>query len=354
MSTSISVLIPHHHGRSHLKPLLKSLTAIEANGAHVKIIIADNNSSDGSREFVRNKFPDVELIEFEENLGFAPALNRCAQQVNSDWLVFLNNDIHVAADWLTQLLAVANETDAACVSSHLLSWDGRETQFAGGWTNLFGKGFEAFELESSEPYEIFFPCGCGMMVQPEIFLDAGGFDDDYFMIYEDIDLGWRLRLFGETIWLAPKAQVFHRGHASLKRVDYARKAVYLERNSLATLYKNLDAAHAAKLTASALRDAVIRARGVAGAGLPMRYSSDGLSTLLGVQAFFDNLPQWREKREVVQSRRIISDDEIFEQFFPHPDQTWAYTDEHYRRLAHPDIEQKLQTIRQDVHELFTG
>ncbi|MBZ0257889.1 glycosyltransferase family 2 protein [bacterium] len=353
MPTSVSIIIPHHHGRAHLKPLLKSLTAMETNDAKVKIIIADNQSSDGSREYVRKKFPDIEIIEFEENLGFAPALNECARQVNSDWLVFLNNDVHVANDWLMQLLVAAKNTVSACVSSHLLSWDGRETQFAGGWTNWFGKGFEAFELESSEPYEIFFPCGCGMMAQREIFLDAGGFDDDYFMIYEDVDLGWRLRLFGQSVWLAPKAQVFHRGHASLNKVDYARKAICLERNSLATLYKNLDAPLAAQLTASALRDAVVRARGLAGAGLPVRYSSDGLSTLRGVQAFFDEMPQWREKREHVQRRRIVSDEEIFEQFFPHPDQTWAYTDEHYRRLADPDIEHKLQLIRQDVHELFT-
>ncbi len=344
MADSVSILIPHHHGKAHLKPLLKSLSSIETEGHEVRTIIADNDSNDGSREFIHRKHPDVEIVELGENLGFAPALTRCAQEVDSDWLVFLNNDIHVASDWLIQLFAAAEETEAACVSSLLLSWDGAETQFAGGWTNLFGKGFEAFGLESGDPYEIFFPCGCGMMIRRDVFLDAGGFDDDYFMIYEDIDLGWRLRLFGRSVWLAPKAQVFHRGHASLKQLDYAKKAVYLERNSLATLYKNLNAPNAAQLTANALQDAVVRARGISGAGLPMRYSGDGLATLRGVEAFFELLPTWKEKREAVQSRRVVSDEDLLETFFPHPDQTWAYCDEHYRRLAHPDIEERLSSV----------
>lgn len=348
MPPTAAVIIPHHQGKAHLRPLFKSLLRMDDAGVDVELMLWDNNSNDGSRELVQRKFKDVRIEGAGENLGFAPAINQAAQRSGADWLIVLNNDIHVAKDWLAQLIEAQRITQADCLSSHLLSWDGKRTQFAGGWINAFGKGFEQDEPDSLDPYEIFFPCGCGMMIRRELFLDAGGFDDAYFMIYEDVDLGWRLRLFGHEVWLAPNARVFHRGHASLDAVDFTAKAVYLERNSLATIYKNYDAANQTGIIPAALQDAARRAQSVAGAGLPYRHSSDGTAILRGIRAFIDQMPHWRERRHAVQSRRKVSDDEILERFFPAPRQTWAYTSEHYRRLAHPDAAERLNAIHKTL------
>lgn len=352
---TVTILIPHHHGKSHLKPLFRSLMAMERGDHEALIVLVDNASADGSVEYTAKRFPQVKIWTLPENRGFAPALNQAAHAFESDWLIFLNNDTRVATDWLTQLMGAVERLRATCLSSHLMDWQGKRTQFGGGWINLGGKGFESSELEyETSPYEVFFPCGCGMCVRRDLFIDAGGFDDDYFMIYEDVDLGWRLRLFGHSIYLVPGAKVFHRGHASLTRVDYARKAVYLERNSLATLYKNLDEANLARIFPLVQQEALLRARALTGWGLPFRSSSDGVAVLDGVAAFWERLHQWREKRLDTQKRRRIADNVLFHRFFPRPTQTWAYSEEHYRRIAHASIKTRHQELWNRIRALATG
>ncbi|MBI1388056.1 MAG: glycosyltransferase [bacterium] len=340
----VCVCIPHHRGKHHLKPLFTSLTRMETGGADVRIAVADNASSDGSAAFAQRRFPEVEWLSFGENLGFAPALNRLARTCEADWLIFLNNDIRVESDWLVRLLEAADLTGGRCLCSRLLSWDGRDTQFAGGWINLFGKGFEDGNVVSDDPYEIFFGCGCGLMIERNLFLESGGFDDAYFMIYEDVDLGWRLRLLGHPVWMVPAAKAYHRGHASLALESFERKAVYLERNSLATIYKNYDKTTWARLMPLALRDAQLRARALASHESTRARTPDGTATLRGVRAFMENLDYWRERREWIQSRRVIGDSELFERFFPHPEQRWAYAEEQYRRLGASSQVQKMNSV----------
>ena len=342
----VTVLIPHHRHHALLPPLFSSLLNMEMEADDAQLVLVDNGSTDGSVDRVRCEFPTVRIFSLESNAGFAPALNRAARAFSSEWLCFLNNDVRVDPDWLPNLLHASRKIDSPCFASHILDWMGKKTQFAGGWINWFGKGFESDSLSEDQPYEIFFPCGGAMMIRREVFLDIGGFDDDYFMIYEDVDLGWRLRLYGYSVYLVPDAYVMHRGHYSLGQETYSRKALYLERNSLATLYKNLNPASLAVLFPLALREAMLRAKALGGIGIPARYSPDGLATLNGVKAFFDGLPRWREKRAVVQRRRCVEDAEIFARFFSPSTQKWAYGESHYRRLFLPDVEREIDALLQ--------
>ena len=130
-------------------------------------------------------------------------------------------------------------------------------------------------MDHEQPYEVFFACGCGMMIRRDVFLKTGGFDSDYFMLYEDVDLGWRLRLLGYSIFFVPEARVMHHAHASLAKESYATKAVFYERNSLATIYKNLDTQNMRRILPLAVRESLLRAKAVSGIGLPFRYSPEG-------------------------------------------------------------------------------
>ncbi|HQH72251.1 MAG TPA: glycosyltransferase family 2 protein [bacterium] len=346
----VSVLIPHHRNPRLLTPLFTSLYKMDMDPAQVEFVLVDNGSTDGSAGLVRREFPAVKIFSLGRNEGFAPALNKAARAYESPWLCFLNNDVQADPDWLSNLLHAAHEIDAPCFSSHLLNWTGRQTQFAGGWINIFGKGFESHELRGPRPYEIFFPCGCGMLIRRNVFLRAGGFDDDYFMLYEDVDLGWRLRLLGYPIYLVPDARLLHRGHASLKEVPYAEKALYYERNSLATLYKNLASDSLAVVLPLAVREALYRAKGISSFDLPFRVSPDGTAILEAVRAFFAALPRWKEKRGPVQEARQVEDREIFERFFPNPTRLWAYSDFHYHRIHHPSVFPIIEDIFQQARE----
>jgi GT2 family glycosyltransferase len=312
--------------------------------AGVNIILVDNASNDGSVELVQKKYPNVIIHSFQQNQGFAPALNQAVHAYESDWVCFLNNDMKVDKHWLTELMAAAESTQAPCIGSVLMDWDGNHIQMAHGRINWFGKGFEEQQTLSGEPYLVFFACGGAMMIRRDVFISSGGFDDDFFMIYEDVDLGWRLWLLGHRVVIAPKSRVYHLGHASLKQEDYARKAVYLERNSLATLYKNLDESSLSIVLPLAVQESHLRANAYSGYRSPFSYTPDGMHTVSGVQHFFHQLDEWREKRSNVQSLRKIGDQEIFNQFFHDPETLWAYCDDHYQRLHFPNTKQQIQSL----------
>lgn len=343
---SINIFIPHHKNPELLPPLFDSLLAMNHPNGDVRIILVDNASRDGSVERTRRYYPDVIVHSFQKNLGFAPALNQAVQAYESDWVCFLNNDMKVDEHWLTELVSAAEMTQAACTGSVLMDWEGNHIQMAHGRVNWFGKGFEESCVPSNEPYPIFFACGGAMMIRRDVFLDVGGFDEDYFMIYEDVDLGWRLWLLGHQVYMAPQSRVYHLGHASLKQEDYARKAVYLERNSLATLYKNLDESSLSVVLPLAIQEACLRADAFMGHHTPFPYTPDGLYTVSGMQHFLVELNRWREKRGVIQSQRIMSDPEIFQRFFHTPETLWAYCDAHYQRLHFPKTQQ-------NIHHLFS-
>ncbi len=274
------------------------------------------------------QFPEVDVLSLDANYGFAHALNLAAVQAHTEWIAFLNNDMRVHPRWLVDAMECAERNRVDCVASRILIWDGTRTQFAGGEINLLGKGFEWSEEDCDVEAErdLLFACGGAMLIRRDLFVDAGGFDREYELIYEDVDLGWRLNLYGHKVRYAPQSRVYHRQHASLAQVDYRRKAIYYERNSLATMYKNLGAGNWAVLMPALFRLAVHRTEAL------MCLPCDGYSHLCGVQAFFDHLPKWREKRRAVQARRRISDEEIFKRFFVNPMRLWGYTPKHTEAL----------------------
>jgi hypothetical protein len=194
-----------------------------------------------------------------------------------------------------------------------------------------------------------------MLIRRDLFLQMGGFDDEYFMLYEDVDLGWRLRLAGHPIFLVPQARLMHRAHASLANEAYARKAVYYERNSLATIYKNYETATLNLIFPLAVREILLRAQAVSGIGLPFRYGSDGMAMRQAVADFLANRAHWEQKRTAVQALRQIADTELLARFFPHPTQPWCYAPAHYERMHHPQILSQVETCftlaKQAIHGL---
>ena len=339
-----AVYIPHHRDVELLFPLCSSLMEMERPAGSVRLVLVDNGSTDGSPAAAQRRFPGIEVRRTEENLGFAPALNRAVQSEDADLLIFLNNDVRVERDWLVRLFAAVQQIDSPCFASCLWDWQGERVQFAGGEINWFGKGFESTVLQGDEPYPIFFPCGGAMMIRRDVFLEMGGFDEEYFMIYEDVDLGWRLWLLGYSVYLVPQARVYHRGHASLSREAFAAKGICLERNSLATIYKNWDETRQAAMVPLALEEAMIRARALKHKAEGFGYSPDGFSTLQGIHSFFEKMDHWRQKREGVQRHRKITDEELIQRFFHDPERLWAYEEDHYRRLHPPQVKQALQDL----------
>lgn len=261
----VSVIVLNYNSMAHLPHSLTSLQQLAYPAGRLEIILADNASSDGSTEWVAANYPAVRIVQNGANLGFAAGNNAGVEAARGEWVIILNPDTRVRPDWLLELVRPALATpEIICVASRMLSWDGATIDFADAAINFIGwgcqPGYGSRRLdEFTQEKEILFAVGGAMLVKRAVFLDAGGFDPDYFAYYEDVDLGWRLWLMGHKVAIAPQAVVYHRHHGSWDSVHDAQKWLLAERNTLFTIIKNYDDDSLARVLPAALLLALQRA-----------------------------------------------------------------------------------------------
>ena len=218
----------------------------------LRIIVADNRSTDDSLSFVRSRFPNVEILELKENYGFAKGYNEALRQIKSEFFVLLNSDVEVRPDWLgfiMQLFA-SDRSLAACQPKILLQSNKSQFEYAGaagGWIDHLGypfsrgRIFEHCETDQGQydsDQDIFWASGAALVIRSELFFRAGGFDEYLFAHQEEIDLCWRLQLLGYKIKSCPASEVYHVGGGTLPRGN-SRKTFLNYRNNLIILWKNL-------------------------------------------------------------------------------------------------------------------
>ena len=240
MLPSVTVIVLNYNGKEYLSDCLTSLFALDYPGESLEVLVVDNGSSDGSGRYLAENFPSAGLIQLSNNVGFAKGNNIGAQSATGEYLALLNNDMRVDQHWLSRMVeAIQAEDDVACVGSKILTWDGKATDFTGGVLNFYGMGFQPESDDSSDDLrETLFACGGAILIERQVFTESGGFDEDYFAYFEDVDLGWRLWVLGYRVLLVPQAVAYHRGHATGKKFAAEKRALLYERNALYTIIKN--------------------------------------------------------------------------------------------------------------------
>ena len=248
-NSKISLIIPHWNGIDVLSECLDSLTQTEY--SNFEIIVVDNASTDGSPDWVSLNFPQIKLIENNQNYGYAGGCNRGAIVASGDYLVFLNNDTVQEKNWLDSLVDFMNlNQNVSAVQPKILNYYDR-SKFdyaggAGGWLDILGfpfaRGRVFFEREKDEgQYDrmrpIFWASGTAIMVRTSDFETAGGFDETFFAHQEEIDLCWKFRLMGKESWAIPSSVVYHKNAVTLPM--FSRQKQYLNhRNSLLMVLSN--------------------------------------------------------------------------------------------------------------------
>ena len=326
---TVSVLVLNLNGREYLDSCLASLEAQVYPRERFEIVVIDNGSTDGSLEFVSAAYPRARVVKFASNQGFCAPYNAAVRDCESQFVALLNNDTRVAADWLTELVSAAQRHEAAAVAAKILSWDGTAIDFAGNVTSFIGHSWQA---DSGEPatrsYEerpLLSACAGSALFSRTAFIDAGGFDEDFFAYFEDVDLGWRLNLFGERVVFAPTAVTYHRLHGTSSRWAFSPRLRVLERNALAMIYKNYEAATLQRVLPAAIGLLLLRATmrsGIDKLNLKLATSPSHVidthphlaAHLIALEDFCRQLPALRQKRQLVQERRRRSDAELFELF----------------------------------------
>ncbi|MHB1004363.1 MAG: glycosyltransferase [Chloroflexota bacterium] len=328
---SVSVVVVNYNGKHHLEACLMSLLDMDYPRDRLELILVDNGSSDGSVSYVHDRFPSVRVVENEGNLGFARANNIGARFASGELLAMLNNDTKVDRKWLTGLVAELRPSEGiVCAGSVILSWDGRLIDFMGGGLNFYGHGMQPGfgtrhcpDTSNQCPRLVPFACGGAMLIDRQTFLEVGGFDEDYFAFFEDVDLGWRLWLSGYKVVLVSKAIVYHRHHGTARKIPAHQLHVLYERNALMTLFKNYEQRNLDKVLPAALMLLVERELLQSGVDreafrlgsrdrkATQKVARVGLAGLVAVDDLIQHLDEVLRKRQEVQARRRRSDAEVF-------------------------------------------
>jgi GT2 family glycosyltransferase len=243
LEPAVSIVIVTYNSSAFLPACL---TAIQAQTYRsVEVLIMDNASTDDSVEGLEACYPDLLLHvhRLHTNMGFARGVNAGARRARGEWLVVLNPDAFPESRWLEHLLGAAEEFANSFFASRqlraarpdLLDGEG-DVFFASGFARR--ARFNSPALPPGRPHECFSACAAAAMYPRSSFLDAGGFDDDYFAYHEDVDLGFRLRLRGLRCYAVPSAVVHHVGGGSAG--ERSKFAIYHgHRNLVWTYFKNM-------------------------------------------------------------------------------------------------------------------
>lgn len=218
-----------------------------------RVIVADNNSSDASVEWLKLNHPEVEVIVNPKNTGYAGGYNEALKLIDAEFYVLLNSDIEVTSDWIKPMETLF-DTDAqiAAIQPKIRGFKHRD-QFeyagaAGGYLDRMGypfcrgRIFEETEVDIGQyddAREVFWASGACMFVRSSVFHACHGFDESFFAHMEEIDLCWRMKNKGFKVMVEPKSVVFHIGGGTLSKSNW--KKTYLNfRNNLEIIYKNIE------------------------------------------------------------------------------------------------------------------
>lgn len=249
--SKISVVILNWNGKKLLEKFLDNVVK-NSLSKDCSVCVADNGSTDDSCEYIRKNHPDVTLIELERNHGFAEGYNRALQSVESEYYVLVNSDIEVSPGWIDPVIDYMDSyPEVAACQPKILSYSERGrfeyAGAAGGYIDKFGYPFcrgrimnltEEDNGQYDDIIQIFWASGACMFIRSSVWKEAGGFDSDFVVHMEEIDLCWRINASGYKIIYIPSSVIYHIGGGTLA-YDSPRKLFYNFRNSLYLLYKNL-------------------------------------------------------------------------------------------------------------------
>lgn len=232
----LSVVIVNYNVKEFVSNLIESVKKA-AHSLNIEILISDNASQDGSPQYIREKYPEVILIENKENLGFGKANNRALEISKGKYILIINPDTLVQEDTFIKMINFFEENpDAGLAGCKILNPDGTlqlacRRSFPGPWTSftkvsglssVFPKSrifarYNLTYLDEDKTYEVDAVSGSFMMMKREVYNKIGGFDEQFFMYGEDLDLCYRVQKAGYKVFYVHNTTIIHYKGESTKR-----------------------------------------------------------------------------------------------------------------------------------------
>lgn len=335
MQPRVSVVIVNFRAAEHTLTAVEGVRGLDWPPELLETIVVDNASGDGSVEILRTSAPDITLVESEVNLGFAAGCNLGVQHATGEYIALLNPDARPHRDWISAAVDVLqNQRSVGCVASKVLDWDGEDLDYASVGMSFDGQAYKyhagqpdmgAFEEQS----DVLFPTGSAMVMPADLYRAMGGFDERYFMFFEDVDLGWRLWLRGHRVRYVPTSLTYHRHHVTMRDYGTWFERYLLSRNALYTIYKNYGDDNLERVLAPAILLTIRRGLALGDVdrhaldleALPsfdgdesMPVPKQAMATTLAVDTFTEKLPELAATRREIQATRVRGDAEIVRLF----------------------------------------
>ncbi len=331
----IAIIIISWNGKHLLEECLNS--AENQDYSNFKIIFVDNGSTDGSVEFVKEKFSKVEIIGLDKNTGFAKANNvgmhKAFEDQEIEYIALLNNDAMAEKSWLSEMVKVIKQDEKiGSVAPKILKYwrrdfidsIGTEIHSDGGAVGrLINKKDDYHQYNKS--IEIFGPTACSCLYNRKMLediIDDDYFDNSFFLYVEEIDLNWRARLRGWKCFTAPSAIVYHK-HSETAVMYSSVKLYYLHRNRFFLIVKNFPFRFLGggfynifyRYLFLIRKKAILKKKGV----ISKTIEKVGLRKVVfliakGWIAFLIFLPGLLKKRYYIQKRKMVDNRTIFSWF----------------------------------------
>ena len=298
MLPEISVAVINYNGEGTLAPTLQSVYAMQSIRL-AGVMVLDNNSTDGSIALVQSRFPGVQIHRFPDNRGPNPARNEGLRRAACDLVLIMDNDIVLDPEYAARLAAVMRQHPGTGAVSGQIRLQGEpETVQYNGIDIHYAGEIAARPLDAIDTAQVSCVSAGAALFDRRNALRVGGFDEDFFMGWEDGDLTFRLSLAGNPCYMVSSAAAYHmRSPRGMKWIRFQT------RNRWWFMLKNYD-----------WRTLLLALPAIAGfqaaAGLFCLLKGQGLAFLKGTAEAFTGWPALRVKRRAVQQLKVVPDKEL--------------------------------------------
>ena len=278
---------------------------------NLEIILVDNISTDKSQKICKEKYPDIKLIQNNENFGYCEGNNIGIREAEGDYIIILNPDTIVESNWIEELISAYNKFGEGLYQPKHLSLNEKTVYMsAGNMLNIFGFGYarekgNKDENQFNEIEEIGYASGTCLFTSSAVLKKVGLFDPFIFLYHDDLDLGWRASQLGIKSYYVPTSLIYHAESYSLKW--NAEKFYWLERNR-----KYCILTHYSKQTYSKIFPKLL----VVDFFVWMFYLTKGFlgSKIRAELDIIKNRKAIKIKYEELESKKIVSDKELITKF----------------------------------------
>ena len=305
----VSVIVLNYNAGELLLNCIESIK--KSAYKNLEIIVVDNISTDKSQRICKEKYPDIKLIQNDENFGYCEGNNIGIREAKGDYIIILNPDTIVESNWIEELISAYNKFGEGLYQPKHLSLNEKTVYMsAGNMLNIFGFGYarekgNRDENQFNKIEEIGYASGTCLFTSSAVLKKVGLFDPFIFLYHDDLDLGWRASQLGIKSYYVPTSLIYHAESYSLKW--NAEKFYWLERNR-----KYCILTHYSKQTYSKIFPTLL----VVDFFVWMFYLTKGFlgSKIRAELDIIKNRKAIKTKYEELESKKIVSDKELITKF----------------------------------------